>query len=75
MQSFKVASALTASAVSAAFNGAVSVNKAIIQRQPFIRCVQKKKKYLSQREELFFMMSDICFGKMSKSWVSWLSRA
>lgn len=54
MQSFKVACALTASAVSAAFNGAVSVNKAIIQRQPFIRCVQKKKKkYLSQREEPF----------------------
>lgn len=42
MQSFKVACALTASAVSAASNGAVSVNKAIIQRQPFIRCVQKK---------------------------------
>lgn len=58
MQYFKVACALTASAVSAASNGAVSVNKAIIQRQPFIRCV-KKKKYLSQREELFFMMSDI----------------
>lgn len=53
MQSFKVACALTASAVSAASNGAVSVNKAITQRQPFIRCVKKKKKYLSQREELF----------------------
>lgn len=54
MQSFKVASALTASAVSAAFNGAVSVNKAIIQRQPFIRCVQKKKKIPVTKRRAFF---------------------
>lgn len=54
MQSFKVASALTASAVSAAFNGAVSVNKAIIQRQAFIRCVRKKLKTTCYKESFFF---------------------
>lgn len=55
MQSFKVASALTASVVIAGFNVAVSVNKAIIQRQPFVRCTEKKeKKKLPVKKKMFF---------------------
>lgn len=49
VQSFKVASALTASAANAAFNVAVSVNKAIIQRG-----VKKREKTLSVKNRIFF---------------------
>lgn len=55
MQSFKVASALTAFAASAGFNIAVGVNKTIMEEQPFVRCIKKRKKTV--KEGILFKMS------------------